>query len=208
MTLIAVFLVGFLWNKWPKIAILGGTVIFAAGLLPLGSSVIVKLWGVYRVQIIVLDPSGRPTGDAEVHASLGALKREQVSSELEIPTQVLPSDRKINIYASVKDGYLAGTSTVILGADYFPQVSIQLTPLPSVVLRGVVELPDGGSATGARVSVIGYPQEAVTDNMGNFSLPSHVADGQMVTVRAEMGGLEAQYTAPAGSPLTLILRKP
>lgn len=205
-------LASLLWVKGPSKAL---AIMFFAGLiviagsLPLLASVILKREGLYRIGVVVLNPDGQPARHATIIPSAGEVSEHERSSwEVSIAPPVRPADGNVIIYASVKDSYLAGTSTVNLGGDYFPQVTIQLKPLPSVVLRGAVELPDGGSAAGARVSVIGYPDEAVTDAMGNFALPSHVANGQMVTVRAEMGGLEAQYTSPAGSPLTLRLRKP
>jgi len=137
---ISAMLAFFLRDKRPTITL---GIIFAVlivGSFPLVASVILKRQGLYRIGVVVLDPNGQPARNAKIVASVGEVSDHERSSwELTIAPQVRPADGKVIIYASVKDSYLAGTSTVKLGADYFPQVSIQLKPLPSVVLRGVVE---------------------------------------------------------------------
>jgi hypothetical protein len=209
MGVFAVLLAISLRNKRPAVVITLPVVIFALGFSPIAASMILKLQGVYHVQIVVLDVSGQPTGDAEIRGSFGILPKHEPSNwEVDIAPQVRQNDGKVTFFASVKNSYLGGSSTVILGTDYFPQVKIQLRPLPTVVVRGVVELPTGRSVIGAHVSVVGYPDQATTDAMGDFALNSHAADGQMVTIRVEKGGLEGQYSGPAGRPLMVTISKP
>jgi hypothetical protein len=43
--------------------------------------------------------------------------------------------------------------------------------------------------------------------MGNFSLPSHHAEGQLMSVRAEEGGRVADISVIAGKDAQLVLRR-
>ena len=99
----------------------------------------------------------------------------------------------------MKDSYLAGESTLTLKGDYFPEVTIHVSPLPDVPIRGVVIDESGRSVAGALISVVGYPQIATSNSMGNFSIDSHHAIGQLTEVRAEKGNLRAAVSAVAGS---------
>jgi hypothetical protein len=65
----------------------------------------------------------------------------------------------------------------------------------------------GKSVSGAHVAVTGYSEIATTDAMGNFSLPSHHAEGQLMSVRAEEGGRVADISVIAGKDAQLVLRK-
>ena len=66
----------------------------------------------------------------------------------------------------------------------------------------------GRSVAGAQVSIPGYPNIAVTDAMGNFVLPAHAADGQIVRLRAQKNQLSVDISAPAGNtPVELTLRR-
>ena len=102
---------------------------------------------------------------------------------------------------------MAGSSTLILGDDYYPTATIQLAPLPEVTLRGRVLDEYGRSVAGAHVSISGYQDSATTNEMGNFELPAHAAAGQMVTIHGEKGGMVADITVPAGDSVELVLRK-
>ena len=65
------------------------------------------------------------------------------------------------------------------------------------------------SVAGAHVSIPGYPDIAVTDEMGNFLLPAHAADGQIVHLRAQKDQLTADVSVPAGNePAELMLKRP
>jgi sugar lactone lactonase YvrE len=61
---------------------------------------------------------------------------------------------------------------------------------------------------GATVSIAGYPDITVTDKMGNFLLPAHVANGQIVQVRAEKGESTGSLSVPAGNTVQLIVKRP
>ncbi len=65
----------------------------------------------------------------------------------------------------------------------------------------------GRSVPGVHVSIAGYQEMATTNEMGNFELPAHAAEGQMVKVHAEKGNLAADLSAPAGATAELVLRK-
>lgn len=74
-------------------------------------------------------------------------------------------------------------------------------------LRGNVVDERGKSVSGAHVAVTGYSEIATTDAMGNFSLPSHHAEGQLMSVRAEEGGRVADISVIAGKDAQLVLRR-
>ena len=127
---------------------------------------------------------------------------------LDIPPQSRPADGKLKLFASEKNAFLVGNSTLVLDKDYFPAVEIQLEHDTSAVVRGVVLDDHNRSAAGAHVSIPGYPQVAVTDEMGNFVLPAHAADGQIVQVRAQKDRRVGTLSVPAGTPVQLVLRRP
>lgn len=111
------------------------------------------------------------------------------------------------LYASVKDAYLSGNSSLALKNDYYPTVTIQLQPFPPATIRGTVVDEYGKSVSGVHVAVSGYSDIATTDRMGNFSLPAHHAEGQLVSVRAEKGDQVAVLSVIVGSDTQLVLRK-
>jgi len=55
------------------------------------------------------------------------------------------------------------------------------------------------SVPDATVSNTGYQGTVPTDIMGNFVVPAHVADGQIVQVRAQKGHLVGELSVPAGN---------
>ena len=177
------------------------------GLAPLAASTYLQSRHTYRVRIIVLGPDKQPVHDAEVTSMGGEIKKADGSWELEVPPQTRPADGKLSLFASVKNAFLAGSSTIVLANDYYPTATIQLAPLPEVMLRGIVKDEVGRSVAGAHVSISGYQDIATTNAMGNFELPAHAADGQMVSVHAEKGDLVADQTVPAGLTAELVLRK-
>jgi sugar lactone lactonase YvrE len=76
------------------------------------------------------------------------------------------------------------------------------------MVRGDVIDEHRRSVVGARVSIVGYPDVAVTNEEGNFVLPAHAADGQIVQVRAQKDQLVGTMAVPAGRPVELVVRRP
>jgi hypothetical protein len=177
------------------------------GITPLIASTYLASRGVYHIRVVVLGADGQPVNQADLSSSAGGeLKQAGGNWEFDLPRQTKPSSGQITFYASVKDAYLAGHSVLPLKEDYFPTVTIQLLPLPPVAVRGTVVDEYGKSVQGAHVSVSGIADIATTDEMGNFSLPSHHAEGQLVSVRAEKGNRRAEQLVPAGKEVQLVLR--
>lgn len=85
-------------------------------------------------------------------------------------------------------------------------MEIQLEHDTSAVIRGVVLDEHGRSVAGAQVSIPGYPDVAVTDGMGNFVLPAHAADGQMVQVRAQKDQFVGALSVPTGRSVELLVK--
>jgi hypothetical protein len=184
--------------------------IILLGLAPLAASTISQLRGIYRVRVIVLGSDHLPVNDARVTSSIGGEpKRIEGGWEFDIPPQSIPEERKVVFYASIKNAFLSGTSALPLGRDYYPTTTIQLASDTSAVLRGVVLDERRRPVSDATVTIEGYPDQARTDSSGNFVLPAHAADAQIVEVRAQKGQLLGNMSVPAGKePVEIILKRP
>ncbi len=195
---------------WRRIGWFLVAVILLLGLAPLLSSAYVQLRGLYIVRVFVLGLDGQPVDDARVTSSGGGeAKKIQGGWEFDIPPQSRPADGKVKLFASTKSAFLAGSSVLVLDRNYYPSVEIQLSHDTTSTVRGDVVDERRGFVAGANVWVPGYSDRAVTDETGNFSLPAHAADGQMVRLRAQKGSLTADENVPAGDePVELVLRRP
>ena len=195
--------------KKPRVAWILAAALLVLGISPLVASTFLASRGVYHIRVVVLGTDGQPVNQAEVSSSAGGeIKHASGNWEFDLAPQARPSSGQITFYASIKDAYLAGSSPLPLKDDYFPAVSIQLQPLPQVTIRGTVVDENGRSVAGAHVAVSGYSDIATTDRMGNFSLPAHHAEGQLVSVRAEDGDKLAEISVIAGKEAQLVLRRP
>ncbi|SRR5260221_6889299 len=186
-------------------------VILLLGLAPLLSSVYLQSRGLYIVRVFVLGIDKQPIDDPSVSVTSsngGEPKRVNAGWEFDIPPQSRPADGKLKLFASLKNAFLTGNSTLVLDKDYFPTTEIPLAQDTSAMVRGIVIDEHHRSAAGAQVSIAGYSDIAVTDKMGNFVLPAHAADGQMVHLRAQKDLMTADTSVPAGSqPVELMLKR-
>jgi len=88
---------------------------------------------------------------------------------------------------------------VQLANDYYPTATLLLSADDRAHVIGIVEDGDKKGLADARVSVVGYPTEAITTKEGgNFVLPAHAADGQQVELHAERHGEAVDQWHPAG----------
>lgn len=182
--------------------------IVGLGFLPLVASTIAQWRNIYHVRVIVLGPDHSPAENAYVSSSAGGEpKRVESGWEFDIPPQTRPADGRVVFYASVKSSFLSGNSTLVLANDYFPMVTIQLNSDASASLRGVVVDEHGAAVARAEVSIVGYSDVVVTNETGNFLLPAHAAEGQIVQVRAQKGPLVGSMSVPAGRSVELVIRK-
>jgi len=198
-------------KKPPNIAWLLAAIIFLLGLSPLLASTFLDSQGIYRVRIEVFNPAKESVHDAVITSSAGGeLKKTDAGWEFTIPREEKPTNGEVTFRAVLKDSFWAGNSALKLEKDYFPQVTIQLTPLPSADIRGMVEDENAHPVEGATVWVLGYgDKESVTTGpTGSFSLPTHAADGQQITLVAQKGNRTAQTTGFAGRTAEIVLRKP
>ena len=195
-------------NRKPRIAYLLAISILILGLAPLVSLTITTSRGIYHIRIVVLGLDGQPVDDAIITSSIGGeLKKGSGNWEFDVPPQAKPLNGALTFYASVSNSFSSGQSEVELGSDFYPTVTVRLANLPQVSIHGVVIGDDGRSVPGASVSVVGYPDIATTDAMGNFSIPSHHAEGQLVSVRAEKGDFVVEESVIAGRDVELVLRR-
>jgi Carboxypeptidase regulatory-like domain len=196
-------------KKPPQIAWALSAIIFLLGLSPLLASTYLDSSGIYRVRIEVFNPAKEPVHDAEITSSAGGeLKKTDAGWEFTIPREEKPANGEVTFRVALKDAFLAGNSTLKLEKDYFPQLTIQLAPLPSVDIRGVVQDENGRPIEGARVWVLGYDDIATTGPTGSFTLPTHAADRQQITLVVQKGNLTRQTMEIAGDKAAeFILRK-
>jgi hypothetical protein len=185
-------------------------VILILGLAPLLASTLLQFRGVYRIRLTVLDPNGTPTQDADIITLQGEVKKANGAWEVDVAPQTRSQDAGLTISAQRKQDFLVGKTTIKLANDYYPTAAIQLAHLPSVIVRGVVIDDRLRPVANATVAIEGYTEASTTNQMGNFEIPSHVAQGQMVTLvaRSDNGNIVAKKSGPAGDSFELVLRKP
>jgi hypothetical protein len=166
----------------------------------------------YRVRITIIDTQQNLVNDAVIRSSLdGELKKMVMGWELAIPASNKPTNGNLTIYASDQGGVRRGQSSVQLGKDQNPSVSIQLhgDTLARVFGR-VIDDENREAISGAQVSVVGYGGEFVlSGTKGEFNLNTHATDGQMIRLRIEKEGyFPKEQLHPAGSVhATIILRR-
>jgi hypothetical protein len=196
------------WKKRPLLAVIAALAIVSLGVTPFAASCFLQSRGTYHVQVLVVRPDQSPVDIAQVKTSNGgALKMVEGGWELEIPRQARPADGKLTLSASVKDEYLKGSSTLILKQDYYPTATIQLVTESAAKIRGVVVNEDLNAVAGATVSIDGHPEVAVTDQNGNFVLPTDAGKGQAVEIQAKKDQLTGHLSAPAGKVVEVILSR-
>src|ERR1700722_5005198 len=209
IALAVIALVVLLRAKRPFVAWTLAVAIVVIGLVPAVASWLVQSRGVYRVRLVVLRPDQSLADIAQVKSSnRNELKMVDGGWELDIPPQSRPADGKITFSATVKDEFLNGESTLVLAQDYYPTAKLQLVADTSAKLHGVVVDEGLVAVAGAKVSIDGYPDVAVSDKMGSFVLPAHAGKGQTVEVRAQKGPLVGHQAVEAGKTVEVIVSPP
>lgn len=160
----------------------------------------------YRVTVVVLDPDGNRVKNCKVSTDVPSQAYDiGDAKQVEISPGHLSADRKVIVFASDDFGRL-GQKVLTLGNDQTPTVNVTLVPKPSEV-RGNVFDRSGKGIVGARVSIIGNDESAVTTEGGLFVIKTQVPSGQPLTILVEKAGfasLRQQHLAGA-APATLIL---
>jgi hypothetical protein len=186
--------------------ILLAVVIAALGLAPISASHFLQSRGAYRIRILVMRPDRSLVDSALVKTvNAGELKMVFGGWQLDVPPQVRPAEGTVTLSALVKDEFLKGKSTLILADDYYPTVTIHLIPETAAMIRGVVVDEDLRAIAGATVSIPGYDDKAVTDNMGNFELPAHAGNGQVIELRAKKNQMAGHLSARAGKVVEIVM---
>jgi len=192
--------------KHPIVGSVAALLLIVLGVVPFAVNHAVQSRGVYHIQVLLVRPDGSPVYYAQLKSSHGGdLKICEGGWRLDVPPQTRPADGKVSFSATVKDEFLKGASTLTLANDYYPTVTIPLVAETSAKIRGVVVDEKMVAVSGATVSVAGYPEATITDGKGNFILPAHAGNGQMVEVHAEKGGVMTHLNAPAGKVVGVIL---
>ena len=187
-----------------------------------GLFVVVLLWwfsplapidaggGVHTVRVAVLGPQGLPVEDAEIWSSLGGeLVQVRGGWQFEIPASRLPEDGRITVHAAQRSAFLTGRTELELDPGQgLSSLAVELRPDRSASVRGIVVDPSGEPIGGARVSVMGFPEEAVTSSEhGSFEVAAHAAPLQEVRLRATKPGFAPmdQYHLAGDEPVELRL---
>jgi hypothetical protein len=192
--------------KRPVVGGIAAVGIIVLGVTPFAASSFLQSRGVYQVQIVLLRPDQTVVDIAQVKSSNGGeLKMVAGGWELDVPQQARPTEGKVRLSAIAKDEFMKGESTIILAQDYYPTATIQMVAETSAMVRGVVVDEGLGVVAGARVSVGDYPEVTVTNAKGNFVLPAHAGNGQMVEIHARKGALTGHLSAPAGKVVEVVL---
>ncbi len=193
-------------TKHAVVGSVAALLLIALGVVPFAVNHAVQSRGVYHIQVLLVRPDGSPVYYAELKSSHGSeLKISEGGWRLDIPPQTRPADGKVTFSAAVKDEFLNGASTLTLADDYYPTITIPLAAETSAKIKGVVVNEKMAAVSGATVSVAGYPEVTITDSKGNFVLPAHAGNGQMVEVHAEKDGVMTHLNAPAGKVVEVIL---
>jgi hypothetical protein len=119
-------------RKPPQIAWVLSIALFLLGLSPLIASTYLDSRGIYRVRIEVFNTAREPVRNAEITSSAGGeLKKTDAGWEFTIPREEKPATGEVIFRAAKKDAFWQGSTTLNLGKDYFPEITIQLKPLPA-----------------------------------------------------------------------------
>jgi|ERR1700733_1509132 len=165
---------------------------------------------VYEVRVVVLDLQQVPVESAKVTSSLGGeAKKISGGWQFDIPVASVPANQKLTVYAALGAAFLQGQNQITLGADFHPDITINLAHAETTV-RGIVTDEGGRALEGVNVGVVGYGGETVrTKADGGFQLSAHAADGQFVQLHAEKSGfLPGGGWHPAGTaPAEVVLRR-
>ena len=176
-------------KPWLLALVIIAIVVIAA--MPLASKVILtKLQQPYRIGVVVFEPDGsraiHPTVSADVPYSAYGI---QDAIQLEIDDAHVPNDRHVTVLAKDAPNNLETSAEIVLSDDRNPTLNIKLIPTPGDISGNVLDLQNNGIA-GVRVSVIGYPDSAITTDGGLFVIHGHAPKGSTVYLLAEKGGFQ------------------
>jgi hypothetical protein len=153
------------------------------------------------VRITVVDSTERPVEGVKITSSIDSVPKSVDGQwQLDIPSASVPANKKLTFYASKESAFLFGNRYLVLGTDPRPAITIKLEHGPPDTVRGMVQDESGGALAGARVTVVGYTDEAfITKEDGQFVLSTHKATNQQVELHIEARGYKpVNIHHPAG----------
>uniref|UniRef100_Q01P11 SEFIR domain protein n=1 Tax=Solibacter usitatus (strain Ellin6076) TaxID=234267 RepID=Q01P11_SOLUE len=162
--------------------------------------------GEYEVQVAVVDDaSGNPAGGAQVTASVpGVLLKADSGWLLKVAGSAVPESRTLVVHAA--EGFLSGEQEVRLGRSAKVATTVRMRSRTDGLVRGTVVDSKQRAVAGARVTIAGQSDAAVTDANGGFTLPAHAANGQVVQLRVEKQGYRPVLQGhPAGDTAAFIV---
>ena len=110
------------------------------------------------------------------------------------------------VRAADAERFLAGEQEVRLGRSAKVSTTIRMSARTDALARGTVVDAKQRAVAGARVTIVGQSDVAVTDANGGFTLPAHAANGQMVQLRVEKEGYRPVLQGhPAGDTAAMVV---
>lgn len=164
----------------------------------------------YRLRVTVVDSEGRPVEGATVRSSVGGeIKGALGGWEIEIPASSRPIDGRLRVLGD--KGSQHGSAEVLLEKERLISVLLRLAMAPPGEVRGTVLDPANRAVGGARVSVLGYGEEAALTKVdGGFVLPAHLASGEEVRLHVEHPDFRPKdlYHVVGSAPAVIVLEPP
>ena len=197
-------------RAWWLVGIAVALVVAMIGLLPGLEKKKPEIETLYRVRVTVLDPQQVPVEDATVWSTFGGEPKKVAGGwQFDIPAASVPAAGQLTVLAERKSYFQKGRASAELREDPNVALTVQLSR-PSARVRGVVLDPTGAAVADARVSVLGYGDEAVTTTEdGTFILDAHAALREEVRLHVEHPDFRPtdQYHPAGDTPATIQLRK-
>jgi len=114
-------------------------VILIIGLAPIFLDSFFKNAKVYRLRITVLGINGTPIEDSKVWSTIGGEPKKVPGGwEIDVMPQMISTEKKVTLFASVDNSFLSGNKEVQLNDDYNPNEIIQLKRDTSSKIGGKV----------------------------------------------------------------------
>ena len=161
----------------------------------------------YNVQVTVLDSSGNPSPAAPTPSINATILKSPSGWTLLIRGADVPSDRKLVVRAT--DHGSSGEQALYLGRSPNLSATIRLTARTDWMVTGTVFDAAQHAVPGARVTIAGRSEAALTNADGSFILPAHAAEGQSVLLHVEGAGYKPvlQQHTVGSTPAIVVMER-
>ena len=141
----------------------------------------------YRISVSAVDQDGNVLVTPSIYTDVPSQKYQIAGAEqIEIDDAHVPSTRRVTVSADDATRTLHGSAEIYLSGDRTPSMRLVLKPKPTEIRGNVLFRQKGVS--GARVSIEGYSDFAISDQSGFFVLPPRVSAGEIVYLLVQKQG--------------------